>query len=285
MLLKNNLTGFQHLGIPVADIQSSIAWYSDVLDFEVVHEPKIETPDGTIFLAFLRREDMLLELYQLIGDDLEEVKGRDHGHIDHFAIDVLDIQGAIAQTQARGGVLSPETPEGAVAIPQFWSKGVEYVFFVASGREKVEFNQRLDLDAARRNANLNGWSHLGIPVTDISVSEAFYEQFGFEPVMRASIPVDGQEIKATMLAYENFTLELYQLLPEALQEIRARGDGYIDHFALDVNDIDQAFAELQAAGLKPLENEPVQLPFWENGVKYFFVRGPDGEKVEFNQVL
>jgi lactoylglutathione lyase len=276
MLLKNNLTGFQHLGIPVADIQAAKQWYCEVLDFEIVYEPRIETPDGVIELAFLQRTDIVLELYQLLGDDLEEVRGRSHGHIDHFAIDVLDIRAAIGETQSRGGILSPETLEGPIAIPQFWSKGVEYVFLVAAGREKVELNQRIDLDTSRREANLNGWSHLGIPVTNLSRSEAFYRQFGFEVVMQASIPVDDQEIKCAMLSYGSFTLELYQLLPEMLAEIRARGDGYIDHFALDVKDIGRAYQELQAAGLNPLETEPVELPIWENGVKYFFVRGPDG---------
>jgi len=51
-------------------------------------------------------------------------------------------------------------------------------------------------------------------------------------------------------------------------------------------DINRAYAEIKSAGLEILEeNAPVFLPFWEHGVKYFTVRGPDGEKVEFNQIL
>jgi lactoylglutathione lyase len=51
-------------------------------------------------------------------------------------------------------------------------------------------------------------------------------------------------------------------------------------------DIEQAYKDICAAGLEILEEDaPVFLPFWEHGVKFFTIRGPDGEKVEFNQIL
>ncbi len=103
--------------------------------------------------------------------------------------------------------------------------------------------------------------------------------------MQAAIHVDREEIKVSMLELQGFILEFYQLLPSDLEEICCRGDGLIDHFALDMGDIKQAFVDLIAAGLQPLEDAPVELPFWENAVKYFSIRGPDGEKIEFNQIL
>ena len=101
--------------------------------------------------------------------------------------------------------------------------------------------------------------------------------------MTAELPHENGAIQVMMMALNDFVLELYQLPGEALEEVRARRDGPIDHFALNVMDIDRAFAEVQAAGLEPLEDAPVFLPFWEKGVRYFNVRGPDGEKVEFNE--
>jgi catechol 2,3-dioxygenase-like lactoylglutathione lyase family enzyme len=89
-----------------------------------------------------------------------------------------------------------------------------------------------------------------------------------------------------MMEHENFTIELYEPGLEKRGEIAARPDGHIDHVALNVLDIDQAYADIKAAGFEILEGDaPVYLPFWKNGVKYFTVRGPDGEKVEFNQIL
>ena len=39
------------------------------------------------------------------------------------------------------------------------------------------------------------------------------------------------------------------------------------------------------AGLAPLEDAIQFLPFWENGVRFFNLLGPNGETVEFSQRL
>ena len=67
--------------------------------------------------------------------------------------------------------------------------------------------------------------------------------------------------------------------------IRQRKDGHVDHVAFDVEDIDVAFETLTNAGFNVLEEHPVFLPFWKNGCKYFNITGPDGERLEFNQIL
>lgn len=133
--------------------------------------------------------------------------------------------------------------------------------------------------------NVKGFQHLGLPVTDLARSRAFYESLGFRPVFGTTLVLDGKEIPMVMLDLKGFILELYQLPAPDLEEIRARRDGHIDHLALDVADIDRAWEAALAAGLQPLEDAPVFLPFWEKGCKYFTVRGPDGEKVEFNQIF
>ena len=75
-------------------------------------------------------------------------------------------------------------------------------------------------------------------------------------------------------------------MPETeLAEIRGRSNGHIDHIAFDVDDIDQTYSELKQAGFNILEPEPVFLAFWYKGCKYFNITGPDGERLEFNQIL
>jgi lactoylglutathione lyase len=134
--------------------------------------------------------------------------------------------------------------------------------------------------------NLQGLQHLGLPVTNLERSKAFYAQLGFAETLRTEIQEDSDIIQVVMMENEKFTIELYQLGPERRQEIAKRTDGHIDHVALNVLDIEKAYTEIKSAGLEILEeNAPVFLPFWEHGVKYFTVRGPDGEKVEFNQIL
>jgi lactoylglutathione lyase len=134
--------------------------------------------------------------------------------------------------------------------------------------------------------NLQGLQHLGIPVTDLERSRAFYMQLGFTEAMRKDIPRKLEPVRVAMMEHENFTIELYQLDQERRQEIATRSDGHIDHVALNVLDIEKAYTEIKALGMEILEdNAPVYLPFWEHGVRYFTVRGPDGEKIEFNQIL
>jgi lactoylglutathione lyase len=134
--------------------------------------------------------------------------------------------------------------------------------------------------------NLQGFQHVGIPVTDLERSKAFYAQLGFVEVMRTDLPGASEAIRVAMLRYEGLTLELYQLEREEREAISKRTDGHIDHIALDVMDIEKAYAEINAAGLKILEDAaPVLLPFWDHGVKFFSIHGPDGEKVEFSQIL
>jgi lactoylglutathione lyase len=133
--------------------------------------------------------------------------------------------------------------------------------------------------------NVQGFQHLGLPVTNIARSREFYERLGFRAVFETTLPAEGGAIQVAMLDLNGFILELYQLAGADRAEIAARGDGHVDHLALNVADIEQAWEAARAAGLTPLEEAPMYLPFWGKGCKYFTVRGPDGEKVEFNQIL
>lgn len=127
--------------------------------------------------------------------------------------------------------------------------------------------------------------HVGIPVTSLPVSEAFYRRLGFNNVMQAEFTHNGNTGICVMMRRENITIELYQLPDSDLDSIRIRKDGHIDHIAFDVPDIDEAFAALKRGGFTILEASPVCLNFWQNGCKYFNIVGPDGERLEFNQIL
>ena len=60
----------------------------------------------------------------------------------------------------------------------------------------------------------------------------------------------------------------------------------LQHLGLPVTDVDAAFEELKSAGMEMNEEAPILLDtFWDRGCKFFTIRGPDGERLEFNQVL
>ena len=133
--------------------------------------------------------------------------------------------------------------------------------------------------------NFSGLQHLGLPVTDIERSREFYKQLGFEEVMATELDFDGT-IQVAMMKRADTVMELYQMPEEQLAEIRTREDGPIDHIAFSVADIDAAFEELKSAGMEMNEEAPVLLDtFWAKGCKFFTIRGPDDERLEFNQIL
>ncbi len=132
---------------------------------------------------------------------------------------------------------------------------------------------------------INQLQHVGIPVTDILRSQSFYKTLGFTNVMQTPFTINEQTGTCIMMQNNTVIIELYQLPASHLNEIQQRNNGHIDHIAFDVDDINIAFNNLQEAGFTILEEAPVFLNFWRNGCKYFNITGPDGERLEFNQVL
>ncbi|WP_170122768.1 VOC family protein [Mucilaginibacter oryzae] len=135
------------------------------------------------------------------------------------------------------------------------------------------------------NLTINGIQHIGVPVTDIEVSQQFYTRLGFSKVMQAPFTDNGGTGTCVMMQRGSMIMELYQLPEAGLAEIRSRRNGHIDHVAFDVDNIDKAYNAVKEAGFNIIEPEPVFLQFWKNGCKYFNITGPDGERLEFNQVL
>lgn len=135
------------------------------------------------------------------------------------------------------------------------------------------------------NIKLNHIQHIGIPVTSIKTSETFYEKLGFKNVMATTFQYNKGTGYVVMMKMNDMIIELYQMPEAELKEIRERRNGHIDHIAFDVDDIDNTFKELKNNSFNVLEEAPVFLSFWKNGCRYFNITGPDGERLEFNQIL
>ena len=57
-------------------------------------------------------------------------------------------------------------------------------------------------------------------------------------------------------------------------------------FRSDVKNIEDLFQVVKEAGtFKMLDQQVNGLPFWENGVKFFTIEGPNKEKIEFCEKL
>lgn len=116
-----------------------------------------------------------------------------------------------------------------------------------------------------------GIQHIGVPTDDLEQTVAFYEKLGFTQMLRT----DNQGEQVAFLQLHDVVIETYQNGAAALCA------GAIDHIALNVKQIDSLFELVKAEGFVLLDSGVNRLPFWEHGVKFFTIVGPNKEKIEF----
>ena len=124
---------------------------------------------------------------------------------------------------------------------------------------------------------LNGIQHVGIPTNDIETTVEFYRRLGSEVALQ-TVNEEANE-KVAFLKLNNLVIETYENKAAKMES------GAIDHVAIDVKDIEKVYELINHAGLNTTRDTIHFLPFWENGVKFFTIEGPNKEKVEFSQYL
>ena len=124
---------------------------------------------------------------------------------------------------------------------------------------------------------LNGVQHIGIPTNDIEKTVEFYKKLGFEIAFQ-TVNEEANE-KVAFLKLHTLVIETYENKAAVMQA------GAVDHVAIDVKDIEKVYSMINQAGLNSTQDTIHFLPFWENGVKFFTIEGPNKEKVEFSQYL
>lgn len=122
--------------------------------------------------------------------------------------------------------------------------------------------------------NITGLQHIGIPTNHIEKTVEFYKKIGFS----VALDTKNKDSRVVFLKLGDLVVETYQ------EPAAAMRDGAINHMALNVKDIDQAYQYVKGLGVQVLE-EVTFLPFWEKGVKFFIIQGPNMERIEFAQYL
>lgn len=122
-----------------------------------------------------------------------------------------------------------------------------------------------------------GLQHIGLPTNDIAKTAAFYESLGFENLYETVNEKAGE--KVAFLGMKGLVIEAYENGQAAMES------GAVDHIAIDVADVEGAYRLAQEQGYEIVSQGIEALPFWENGVKFFIILGPNRERIEFNQML
>ena len=124
-MIRDYLTGLQHIGIPTRDVAATAAFYQG-LGFRITWQ----TEEGDV--AFLRLGDLVVETY--LGDTNPRT-----GAIDHLTVNVTDIGKVFEAAKAVGyKLIDPEV----ITLP-FFEKGCSYFMIEGPNKERVEFNQIL----------------------------------------------------------------------------------------------------------------------------------------------
>lgn len=120
---------------------------------------------------------------------------------------------------------------------------------------------------------ITGIQHVGVPTDDIQKSILFYKGLGFEIVWQTINEQYGTPV--VFLQLGNLIMEVYENKQASMKS------GAIDHIALNVTDIGAVFSKIKELGYEMLDDNIRFLPFWEYGVRFFTIIGPNKEKIEF----
>ena len=121
-----------------------------------------------------------------------------------------------------------------------------------------------------------GLQHIGVPTLDIDKTIDFYQALGFEMVYQRTNE-NGQRVAFLQLDY--LQIETYDKEPAAMQA------GAFEHIAIDVKNIEELFEVVKAKGFHITDSPIHDLPYWEKGIKYFKIEGPNKETIEFCEKL
>jgi catechol 2,3-dioxygenase-like lactoylglutathione lyase family enzyme len=122
-----------------------------------------------------------------------------------------------------------------------------------------------------------GLQHIGIPTNSMDKTIEFYKSLGFEII--CSTVIEEGTVKAAFLKLNNIIIEAYENKNARMVA------GAIDHIAINVVDINTVFKYMKNQNYELLDDEIQELPFFDNGVLFFTIVGPNAEKIEFNQIL
>lgn len=123
---------------------------------------------------------------------------------------------------------------------------------------------------------ITGIQHVGIPTADLDRTISFYQSLGFE---QAGLFPNGKN-RCAFMRLGNLTIETWEGDPTNPTA------GAINHLSLNTTNIEQAFAAAKQQGLTLVDSEIQSIPtFWERGIRFFNILGPNHETIEFCQIL
>ncbi len=121
----------------------------------------------------------------------------------------------------------------------------------------------------------DGLQHIGLPTAEVQKTIDFYTGLGFTLATRHDI--NGRDF-----AFMKLGNLLIEVIPNDNPTMRA---GAVDHICLNVTKIEELYKKIKDAGYKMIDQNIVDIAFWEKGARYFFIEGPNKERIEFCEIV
>lgn len=122
-----------------------------------------------------------------------------------------------------------------------------------------------------------GLAHIAIRTLNVEESISFYEKIGGTLLKKDRLQSAEGEKTLALVSFAGVTLELIQVFTPV-------ADGNIPHFAIYVDDVEAAAAELQSVGVSFMSTEKKVMSLF-GGLENWFFTGPAGEQVELLRML
>ena len=134
-------TGCNHIGIYVANREEAIRFYSDVFGFKLLFCVDVES-DGE-HIGMLQLGNCMLEVLEP-AKDKQSVIPAAVGTLNHFALNVPDIETALKHVESFGYIAEEE---GIYDVPGFGSPdlNLKVAFFRGPNGERLELFQEIHL--------------------------------------------------------------------------------------------------------------------------------------------
>ena len=125
---------------------------------------------------------------------------------------------------------------------------------------------------------ITGINHVGLRVRDLELSREFYAKLGFKFIVGPVGPEPVAIVEHPCGVNINLILNASEQAPDKniLMEDAIKYPGYT-HIALEITDVDSVSNKIQKLGLTITEKVE------HKGARFFFVRDPDGNVIEFHQ--
>ena len=100
----------------------------------------------------------------------------------------------------------------------------------------------------------------------------------FSPIKKVNYQVESARV-GKRDDYDKLTLEIWT------GDGAVHKTGAINHISLNTSDADAAFKAAKAEGFKLKDSEVQHLDFWDKGIKFFNIEGPNSETIEFCEIV